>query len=370
MKRFLLIAAAAAMFLVGCTSTPRPAAPAPPAPAGAMVPEIWVSPPSPGDELDSLAVWPGEGGTPWVIATAKSSHRLVVFDGETGQRLRAVGERGAMPGQFDRPNGVAVFGDLLLVAERDNHRVQVFRLPEFKPLLAFGGEILRAPYGLWLHESAPGQLEVFVTDSYMVRAGNGELSDDKENDWVPPPLAELGERVKRFRLDHDGAGTPSATYLGAFGDTGPAGALRMVESIAGDIALDRLLIAEEDPRSTRTLREYALDGRYRGRDLPGFVADPEGVALWDCDGSEGGYWIAVDQLKPTLFRVFARDSLRQVGSFSGDATANTDGIALYAAATPRFPAGVLYAVSEDLSLAAFDLGEIARVLDLSPACRP
>ena len=56
-----------------------------------MVPEAWRSAPSPGDELDSLAVWPSETGTPWVIATAKSSHRLVVFDGDSDQRLRSQG---------------------------------------------------------------------------------------------------------------------------------------------------------------------------------------------------------------------------------------------------------------------------------------
>lgn len=355
------------MWLAGCASTPRTTAPAP---AGSEVPETWVSPPASGDELDSLAVWPGETGSPWVIATAKSSHRLVVFDGDSGQRLRTFGERGQRPGQFDRPNGIALFGDLLLVAERDNHRVQVLRLPAFEPLMIFGDDVLRAPYGLWLRETAPGQLDVFVTDSYMVRTGHGKLSKDKENDWVPPPLAELGERVKRFRIDTNDDGALNATYLGAFGDTDARGALRMVESIAGDAANDRLLIAEEYPRVTRTLREYTLDGRYRGRDLPAFANDPEGVALWDCDGEQSGYWIAADQLKPTLFRMFDRESLDAAGSFRGIATANTDGIALYATPTPRFPNGVLYAVSDDLSLAAFDLGEIARTLDLAPACRP
>ncbi|WP_425504808.1 phytase [Pseudoxanthomonas helianthi] len=367
MKRFQPWIGVLVLLLAGCASTPRTTAPVK---ADAMVPEAWRSAPSPGDELDSLAVWPSETGTPWVIATAKSSHRLVVFDGDSGQRLRTVGERGQQPGQFNRPNGVAVFGDLLLVAERDNHRVQVFGLPEFRPLLSFGDDVLRAPYGLWLHEAGPGQLEVFVTDSYMVRSGNGTRSHDKENDWVPPPLAELGERIKRFRVDQDDDGTVKATYLGAFGDTGRSGALRMVESIAGDVANDRLLIAEEDPRSTRTLRDYTLQGRYRGDDLPAFVADPEGVALWNCDADQRGYWVAVDQLKPTLFRVFDRDNLRPMGTFTGDATANTDGIALYAAGTPRFPAGVLYAVDDDLSLSAFDLGEVARALNLSKTCQP
>ena len=366
MKPLLSSAALAALLLSSCAVTPAPATLQQPPP---QVAEAWISAPSPGDELDSLATWASTpGGTPWVIATAKSSHRLVVFDGDSGQRLRSVGERGDQPGQFNRPNGVAVAGDLLLVVERDNHRVQVFGLPAFEPLLSFGAEVLRSPYGLWLQPTAAGQLEVLVTDSYMVRNAGGALSRDKENDWVPPPRAELGERVKRFRLDRDAAGTLQARYQGAFGDTGEAGALRMVESIAGDAASNRLLIAEEDPRLSRTLREYTRAGRYR-RDLPAFDADPEGVALWRCGGDRRGYWIAVDQLEPTLFRLFERGSLRPAGGFTGAVTANTDGIALHAAATPRFPAGVLYAVNDDLSLAAFDLGDVVRALQLPQACR-
>ena len=69
-----------------------------------------------------------------LIASAKSTHRLVVFDADSGERLREVGSEGAALGQFDRPNGVAVFGDMLFVVERDTHRVQVLSLPSFKPV--------------------------------------------------------------------------------------------------------------------------------------------------------------------------------------------------------------------------------------------
>ena len=55
------------------------------------------------------------------------------------------------------------------------------------------------------------------------------------------------------------------------------------------------------------------------------------MALWTCpDG--GGYWIAVDQLAPlTMFHLFDRMTLEPRGSFTGDVTAHTDGIALHAA---------------------------------------
>ena len=348
--------------LAACRTTPAPATSAAQVPTAstavdAVVPEAWISSESPGDELDSLAVWPTEDGHAWLIATAKSSHRLVVYDAETGQRLRTLGGPGKGPSEFNRPNGIAVHGDLLFVAERDNHRVQVFHLPDFTPLGMIGQDVLRVPYGLWVRETRPDQLELLVTDSFMADFRTGEL----------PPMGELDQRVKRFEVQLDANGAVQSRYLGAFGDTTEAGALRMVESIAGDSVNDRLLIAEEDRRVGSTLREYTLEGMYRSHDLPRFDADAEGIALWACDAGLG-YWIAVDQVRPTIFRVFDRTSLEPLKTFSGQVVANTDGQVLYAAGSLRFPAGALFALHDDKAVAAFDLRDIVRALDLSDRC--
>ena len=353
----LLLALLAACHSAPPPRTSAPEAPKATAPIDAVIPEAWVSVQSPEDELDSLAVWPTEDGHTWLIATAKSSHRLVVYDAETGERLRSVGGHGDGPLQFNRPNGIAIHGDLLFVAERDNHRVQVLSLPDFTSLGMIGQDVLRVPYGLWVRENGAENLELFVTDSFMADFKTGQL----------PPIGELDQRVKRFEVRLDDEGRLASRYLGAFGDTSEAGALRMVESIAGDTANDRLLIAEEDQRVGSTLREYTLDGLYRARSLPLFDADAEGVALWACDAGEG-YWIAVDQLRPTVFRVFDRTTLRPLKTFSGEVVANTDGEVLYAAGTPRFPAGALFALHDDKAVAAFDLRDIVRALGLSERC--
>jgi len=331
------------------------------APAGLrIVPERFVSAESPQDELDSLATWPTPDGSTWLIASAKSTHRLAVYDADSGQRLRTFGEKGGAAGQFKRPNGLAVFGDHLFVVERDNHRVQVLHLPDFAPLGSFGEAELRSPYGVWVNETAPGELDAYITDSFMY----GEKFDRV------PPLPELDQRVRRYRLRFDDNDAVSAEYQGAFGDTHADTALRVVESIAGDAAGDRLLIADEDQRHLSTLREYTLAGRYTGRRVPdrSFQAQAEGVALWSC-GAGDGYWIAVDQLMPrTIFHVYDRDSLEPRGSFSGEVTAHTDGIALHAAGTSAFPTGALYAVHDDRSVSAFDLGDVARALQLQSSC--
>ncbi|MFT3763475.1 MAG: phytase [Pseudoxanthomonas sp.] len=358
MPRNPFLGAACACLLAACVSVP-PSSP-PPATdvaADAVVPEAWISDGNPDDELDSLAVWPTEDGRAWLVVTAKAAHQLVVFDAADGRRLRTVGGRGDAPGRFNRPNGIAIHGDLAFVVERDNHRVQVLRLPDFTPLAAFGAEVLRSPYGLWIRELAPQQLELLVTDSFMADFRTGQL----------PPMAELDQRVRRFRVDIDDAGRPQARYEGAFGDTTEAGALRMVESIEGDPAHDRLLIADEDRRVGSTLRDYTLDGRYRGVSLPVFDADAEGVSLWACDADKG-YWIAADQVAPTRFRVYDRASLQPRGVFTGRTVANTDGQALYPSALPGFPAGALFVQTDDRAVAAFDLRDVAAALRLDGDC--
>lgn len=344
---------------------PAPSADGPSAPPSASAPvaERYVSLEYPADELDSLATWTTEDGRIWLIASAKSTHRLVVFDADSGERLREIGERGDAPGDFNRPNGLAVYGDHLFVVERDNRRVQVLELPGFRPAGVFGTDELRSPYGIWLHESEPGELEVYVTDSFMY----GERYERV------PPLAELDQRVRRYRVMIGADGRVRARHVGAFGDTSEAGALRVVESIAGDPAHGRLIVADESTAlqgGASTLVEYTLDGRPTGRRLPpaSFRAQAEGVVLWPCSGSDG-YWIAVDQLTPlTTFHLFDRTTLQPRGSFQGKTTAHTDGVALHAATTPGFPGGALFAVHDDRAVAAFDLREVADALDLAPGC--
>jgi len=331
------------------------------------VPEAFLTVATPEDNVDSPASWLAPDGKRWLLATAKASDLLIVYDGATGERLRAVGGPGSGPGQLQRPNGIAVVDDpsagpgqaLALVVERDNRRVQAFALPSLEPVAVFGSEDLLKPYGLWVRPVEAG-LEVIVSDNYMSPA----------NEDLPPPDAELGRRFKRYLLARrDGAW--SARLLGTFGETGE-GAIRIAESVFGDVANDRLLLAEEDVDSGTRLREYGLDGHYRGRDIGAglFQAQAEGLALARCGdgGDRAGYWIATDQFKDrSLFHVFDRGTLEHIGAFTGNRTANTDGVWLDQEGDARFPEGVFYAVDDDQAVAAFDWRDIARALDL-PAC--
>jgi 3-phytase len=342
-----------------------PAAQAPATPAAPrdlpVLAEAFLSPMTPDDNIDSPAAWTGVDGGTWLIATAKATDQLVVYDGDTGERIRSVGSRGDGPGQFRRPNGVFVIDDLLFVVERDNRRVQVLALPGFDSLAVFGAGDLVKPYGLWVRPDGDGY-ELFVTDAYMA-------GEDADGEDILPPHAQLDRRVKRFRVDGDSSAM-RGELVQAFGDTGADGALRVVESIWGDAAGNRLLIAEEDEAYANEIKVYGLDGRWQGRVFGRevFKAQAEGIALWQCpDGS--GYWLTTEQGPgQTVFHLFDRASLDHVGAFTGAAVANTDGIWLQQAGTRAFPDGAFYAVHDDQGVVAFDWRAIAAALDLPRRC--
>lgn len=328
----------------------------------ATVREAFVTPLTPEDNVDSPALWHSPSGTAVLLATAKKSSRLMRYDGDTGAAAGVIGTAGAGMGQFSRPNGIFVAGDLVFVVERDNRRVQVLRAPDFRSLGSFGEAELLQPYGIWLRPDGEGRYDVLVSDAYM--AGKNAAGDD-----IVPPLAELDRRVRRYAVDTSG-GTVAATLRASIGDTGAAGAIRVPESLWGDPAHDRLLIAEEDLPTGTAVREYDLAGHYRGHTLGLglFKAQAEGIALWQCaDGS--GYWITTDQYKDrSLFHVFDRVGLQHLGAFAGETVANTDGIWLSQRGTARFPRGVFYAVHDDQGVGAFDWRDIATALKLRATC--
>lgn len=384
----LLPALIAALLLAGCSTTSPDTARAVPAVAApaahadhepdetaeidpllsvaqvphAVVKEAFVTVATPEDNVDSPALWVDPDGKPLLLATAKKTGRLMAYDGDTGAALGARGSKGSGAGQFDRPNGIFVSADLVFVVERDNRRVQVLRLPALTPLGTFGQGELQQPYGVFVRPTSAHGFDVLVTDAYM--AGTDARGDD-----IVPPLPALKDRVKRYAVTLDGDRV-QATLAGTVGDTTAAGAIRIPESIWGDMAHDRLLIAEEDIATGTALREYGLDGRFRGRTigLGLFQAQAEGIALWGCaDGS--GYWITTDQFKDrSLFHVFDRQSLAHLGAFAGATVGNTDGVWLHQGATARFPAGVFYAVHDDMAVGAFDWRDIARTLQLKETC--
>ena len=93
--------------------------------------ENFVSPSYPSKNLDSVASYNLTDETFYLFCTAKESNEILVFDGKSGNLIKTFGGTGDSSGKLQRPNGVAVFNNYLIITERDNHRLQIFSLPEF-----------------------------------------------------------------------------------------------------------------------------------------------------------------------------------------------------------------------------------------------
>jgi 3-phytase len=351
-----LLAFISALACRGGTESPVARASAPRADSVAPLKESWMTTRDTLDNIDSPAVWHGPGGEHWVLSTAKATDALVVNDASTGAFVRRVGSRGTGLGQLQRPNGIAIAGDLAFVVERDNHRVQVFRLPGFTSLGTFAEKDLRLPYGIALYAEAVDRFMVYVTDNY-------EMPDESV-----PPDSLLGERVRQYRVRVTGSGL-RAEPVRAFGDTSGPGVLKVVESIALDLPNKRLLIAEELETGSH-IKVYTPEGKFTGQiiGMGLFPHQAEGIILYAC-GDTAGYWVTTDQdLTVNTFHVFDRATLRHVGSFRGDSTLNTDGIALTQRGFGSFPSGAFYAVHNDGNVAAFSWAAIADALGLRKDC--
>lgn len=301
-----------------------------------------------GETTDTPSVWHGEDDH-LLVVTDKGGDQLIVYDATDGEYRGRIGGDGTAPGEFRYPNEVDIVDDWAFVVERDNARVQVLRLPEGDPIGTFGEDDLRAPYGCAIVPDSDGY-ELYVTDNYEADGAD-----------------ELDERIKRYRVtvSEGGIGTE---FLGSFGATSTPGALEAVESIHADPEYDRLVIADEE---TKEIKLYSLEGEFTevvsdvfDEGLFDAGDDPEGIALYR-DGEGGGYWLCTEQTDPSVFHVLDRESFEYVTRFSGETTANTDGVWLTQEAFGPFSGGAFYADHDDRAVAAFDFEEVSREIGRS-----
>lgn len=310
-----------------------------------------------GDNVDSPAVWHGPDDQHWLLATAKEGNTIIAYDAADGSYIQRFGDGGTGAGQFQRPNGIAVVDDYVLVVERDNQRIQVFKLPEFESIGSMTHEDLRLPYGLSIDKPTDHTYEMYVTDNF-----NPALEGY-------PPEEELDERIHHFRFSIRNDQLNSE-HLGTFGDISGEGLLTKVESIYVDRAHNRLMIADE-AYSQRSIKIYDLEGKFTGDIIPNtyFDSEPEGIALYTCEDNSG-YWIMTDQHETDLnkFQVFDRETLEHLGTFKGALTRNTDGIWLTQHSFGDFEKGAFYPVHDDGSVTAISWADIAESLGLEKDC--
>jgi 3-phytase len=325
-------------------------------PEVAVIKEVFTTLRDESDNVDSPAVWHGDDGQNWLLATAKEGNVIMVYNAATGERINQFGQTGSDLGDLSRPNGIAVIDNYAVIAERDNRRIQVFSLPDFEPLGTFGETVLRFPYGLTI-DQFDGNYHLYVTDNYE--------TDDEET----PPADSLDHRVHQFEFTVENKQV-NVRYIKAFGETSGNGVLYKVESILIDRVYNRLLIADEHEEH-RNVKIYDVEGNFSGQIIPHnyFFYEPEGIVLWECKADSSGYYLMVDQGKiNNTFQVFDRKTLNYIGGFGGEITRNTDGIAITQKAFGDFKFGAFYPVHNDGSLTAIAWEDIAKTLGLRSKC--
>lgn len=307
------------------------------------------------DNIDSPAFWQSSDKKQnLLIATSKNKHSLFIYDAENGKFIREFGKKGNKEGDFKRPNGIWVIDNLLLICERDNHRIQIFSLPDFIFLGFIGENELKKPYGLTVYKSNTEYI-MYVTDQY------------EEADGTYPQFDKLNERVKKYSFTVNDNKIKSK-HIKSFGDTKGKGRLMIVESIYADPINNNLVIAEED-KNQNVSKIYDLDGNFKqiiiGDDIYKYQA--EGIALLDCGNGEG-YWFCTDQdfylTNHNSIHIFDRKTLKFVGSFITGKTDNTDGIWITQQDFGKFKRGALFAVNNDGGVSAFDIEEIIKIMKL------
>lgn len=185
----------------------------------------------------------------YLALSQPAAHSVTLYDigGNVFAPLATVGTKGANASQFDLPSGVAIDAarQLLFVSDTNNHRIQIFRLPDegAAPALTFAKSIGRP--GAALGElDRPGALAV----------------DSKGNLFV----VDVGNlRVQMF--------SPDMQPQRAFGGNGE---LRNPLGIAVAPADDAVYVADA---GLRRVQAFAADGSFRfalgtgraGADAPG-----------------------------------------------------------------------------------------------------
>lgn len=303
------------------------------------------------DNIDSPAFYKDDANS-FIIATAKESDELVVYDAETAKEIKRVGVSGTGLGQFERPNGIWVYANLCFVVERDNHRVQVLTLPDFKPLTFIGQEKLIKPYGLTVF-SKDKRMHLYVTDNY-------EFVEDSI-----PADSLLGKRVLHYSFEY-AENIKNVKFEKYIGDTQGEGVLKVVESIYADPVNDNLLICEEyEGEGNTCIKLYDLNGKFKkviGKGL--FKSQAEGLALIKC--GKDGYWVSTDQsYNSNIFHFFDRKTFDLEASFQSENLSNTDGIWITQKSFGVNSKGAFIAVNNDGGIGYWNLGPLLFKLDLN-----
>lgn len=236
---------------------------------------------APGELDNPIGIAVGPGGL--LFVADRNNHRLQVFDRQ-GDFVRAWGRQGDRAGEFREPHDVAADGEFVYVADLWNQRVQAFDA-EGQPMFTITGQpSLSSPRGLAVHdrkiyiaEAAGGRVTVYDRDGRLLQtigtaggAGTGHLVEPV--DVAVAPNGDVwvvnsgNNRLERFAAD----GRP----IGSVQIPGWTG--QRLKEVYLAIGRDgTLYVGDWDARAVRRFRPD-------GRELPALgtaISEPSGLAL-------------------------------------------------------------------------------------------
>jgi 3-phytase len=292
--------------------------------------------------VNGLVAFEDRAGKRWIVAST-ADDRLTAFDAASGRIARRGASSGTGMGELRSPAGlVALVDSVILVAERDNGRVQGFHVPGFSTIGTFGDRLFNRPVAVAAHPET-NAYSVYVLDESPSGAG----------------------RVFQFRLTV-GNGELIAIHWRTFGDTSGRGAINRPLSIGVDEANDRVLITDSDSSGGRVV-VYRTDGRFSGETFSIGRGRAGHLTLVKCDS--GGYWIVGrESADGVTFELFGRKRLDRIGVMADTAGAVTTLIASLPWTSAPRDSGAFFAAVPDGSVAAYSTNEIARAFPGSSAC--
>jgi len=314
------------------------------------------------DDADDPAIWlhPTDLSRSLIIGTNKVAApkgALVVFglDGRTRQTVAGIDR----PNNVDIEQGVVLNGrtmDLAITTERLQHRLRVFEI-------AVDGSGISQIGIVPVLDGQTGDFSEPMGLALYKRPSDGVLFA-----IVAPKLGPASNYLWQYRIDGDGAGGITGTFVRRFGNfsekAAEPGEFGEIEAMVVDDALGYVYYSDErygihkwhaDPDHADASRELAVFG------LEGYQMDREGLGLYvKPDGT--GYLVSTDQI-PTgsVYKLYRRegepgDPHRHVVIAEANTNVDeTDGLEVTSTPLPGFPNGLVVAMNSGArNFALFD----------------
>jgi 3-phytase len=294
-------------------------------------------------DSDDPAIWlhPTDRSQSLILGTDKDEDGALYIFTLDGRALPEKTVRGLRrPNNVDVEYGLRLGGrrvDIAVVTERYTRKLRVFSLPDMKGIDGggidiFANEPQSEPMGIALYRR-PRDGAIFA----VVGRKSGPVD---------------GRYLRQYRLEDDGTGRVRGVEVRQFGLWSGK---KEIEAVAVDDALGYVYYADEtvgirkyhaDPEAPETNRELALFG------AADFAGDQEGISIYAI--SDGTGYILVSDQAAARFQVYRREgepgdphrhariktiAVRALQSDGSEATSASLG--------PRFPAGLLVAMSEE-----------------------